>query len=91
MQEIRETYRGHETLDRLVGHAGRELHKQFKDRYHEAVERINAAIESGDSSARLEVHETRGIGRNDPCPCGSKEKFKRCCGKRLAANDERVA
>jgi peptide deformylase len=21
------------------------------------------------------------IGRNDPCPCGSKKKYKRCCGK----------
>lgn len=21
------------------------------------------------------------IGRNDPCPCGSGEKFKRCCGR----------
>lgn len=21
------------------------------------------------------------IGRNDPCPCGSGQKFKRCCGK----------
>ncbi len=21
------------------------------------------------------------IGRNDPCPCGSKKKFKKCCGK----------
>ena len=20
------------------------------------------------------------IGRNDPCPCGSGQKFKRCCG-----------
>jgi uncharacterized protein len=20
------------------------------------------------------------IGRNDPCPCGSDKKFKRCCG-----------
>ena len=20
------------------------------------------------------------IGRNDPCPCGSKKKYKRCCG-----------
>jgi hypothetical protein len=19
------------------------------------------------------------VGRNDPCPCGSKQKFKRCC------------
>jgi len=21
-----------------------------------------------------------GIGRNDPCPCGSGKKFKKCCG-----------
>jgi SEC-C motif-containing protein len=23
----------------------------------------------------------RRIGRNEPCPCGSGAKFKRCCGK----------
>jgi len=22
----------------------------------------------------------RKIGRNDPCPCGSGKKYKRCCG-----------
>jgi hypothetical protein len=21
------------------------------------------------------------IGRNDPCPCGSDRKYKRCCGR----------
>jgi uncharacterized protein YecA (UPF0149 family) len=21
----------------------------------------------------------RGIGRNDPCPCGSDKKYKKCC------------
>lgn len=21
-----------------------------------------------------------GVGRNEPCPCGSQKKFKRCCG-----------
>jgi len=20
------------------------------------------------------------VGRNDPCPCGSGKKYKRCCG-----------
>ena len=24
------------------------------------------------------------IGRNDPCPCGSGTKFKKCCKMRLA-------
>ncbi|WP_082849957.1 SEC-C metal-binding domain-containing protein [Halioglobus sp. HI00S01] len=21
------------------------------------------------------------VGRNDPCPCGSERKFKKCCGR----------
>jgi uncharacterized protein YecA (UPF0149 family) len=24
--------------------------------------------------------EESQIGRNDPCPCGSGSKFKKCCG-----------
>lgn len=27
--------------------------------------------------------EGRKIGRNDPCPCGSGKKYKKCCGKGL--------
>jgi hypothetical protein len=22
-----------------------------------------------------------GVGRNDPCPCGSGQKYKKCCGR----------
>ena len=25
--------------------------------------------------------ETPKIGRNEPCPCGSGKKYKKCCGK----------
>lgn len=35
----------------------------------------------------IEVHKSsndttivREIGRNDPCPCGSGKKYKKCCG-----------
>ncbi len=24
--------------------------------------------------------QTPRVGRNDPCPCGSEQKYKRCCG-----------
>ncbi len=27
------------------------------------------------------VRETKKVGRNDPCPCGSGRKYKQCCGK----------
>lgn len=26
-------------------------------------------------------HKKKKIGRNEPCPCGSGKKYKRCCGK----------
>ncbi|HXW69574.1 MAG TPA: SEC-C metal-binding domain-containing protein, partial [Dissulfurispiraceae bacterium] len=29
---------------------------------------------------RQPVHKERKIGRNDPCPCGSGKKYKKCCG-----------
>ena len=27
------------------------------------------------------VRQEAKIGRNDPCPCGSGKKYKKCCGK----------
>jgi preprotein translocase subunit SecA len=29
------------------------------------------------------VREMPKVGRNDPCPCGSGKKFKKCCGRNL--------
>jgi tetratricopeptide (TPR) repeat protein len=26
------------------------------------------------------IHASSKVGRNDPCPCGSGKKFKKCCG-----------
>lgn len=28
------------------------------------------------------------VGRNDPCPCGSGKKYKKCCGANITYNDE---
>ncbi len=30
---------------------------------------------------RPSVRQTPKAGRNDPCPCGSGRKFKKCCGQ----------
>lgn len=27
------------------------------------------------------VRKERKVGRNEPCPCGSGKKYKKCCGK----------
>lgn len=26
-------------------------------------------------------HQSKKVGRNEPCPCGSGKKYKKCCGK----------
>jgi preprotein translocase subunit SecA len=31
-------------------------------------------------SSKTVVNENK-VGRNDPCPCGSGKKYKKCCGK----------
>ena len=30
---------------------------------------------------RPKGRKKRKIGRNEPCPCGSGKKYKRCCGR----------
>ena len=32
------------------------------------------------SSPQQPVRHTGKVGRNDPCPCGSGKKYKKCCG-----------
>jgi len=36
---------------------------------------------SGDSQqVQQVVRSGEKVGRNDPCPCGSGKKYKKCCG-----------
>ncbi len=34
----------------------------------------------GDINPRDPPRKVAKVGRNDPCPCGSGKKFKKCCG-----------
>ncbi|EKE21092.1 MAG: hypothetical protein ACD_7C00360G0001, partial [uncultured bacterium] len=34
-----------------------------------------------DAPKQKPIINTNTVGRNDPCPCGSGKKFKKCCGK----------
>ncbi len=35
----------------------------------------------GEPPRQKTVVNTKTVGRNDPCPCGSGKKYKNCCGK----------
>jgi uncharacterized protein len=51
--------------------------------FGDAVDELDAMFASfDDEDAGPEaplVNPTRDVGRNDPCPCGSGRKFKKCC------------
>ncbi len=38
-------------------------------------------MDSTSSSINKTVRGVKKIGRNDPCPCGSGKKYKKCCGR----------
>ena len=37
--------------------------------------------EAGELIPTTVVREGEKVGRNDPCPCGSGKKYKKCCGR----------
>lgn len=49
----------------------------------EQVAKPTATSGDGTDSANKTVRKTakQKVGRNDPCPCGSGKKYKKCCGR----------
>ncbi len=52
------------------------------ERKHPELHDLLEKVFDQDMSERDLSKKRADIGRNDPCPCGSGDKFKRCCGKR---------
>src|SRR5690606_1227925 len=56
---------------------------------HDHVELATFGRENGawvytgqvDTTPKPVRRETPKVGRNDPCPCGSGKKYKKCCGQ----------
>jgi preprotein translocase subunit SecA len=56
-----------------------ELEELSSSREQEMV--LSHGDSGGDSRPKTVRRQTEKIGRNDPCPCGSGKKYKKCCGK----------
>ena len=60
----------------------------------QATERVQVAkptsegFASGQPIVRKPVVKAVKIGRNDPCPCGSGKKYKKCCGQNEVADND---
>jgi hypothetical protein len=60
--------------------------KAWLDKNKDAIEagRFNEAP-VGPVKGETYVKKTPDIGRNDPCPCGSGKKYKKCCETKAAS------
>ena len=61
------------------------IHEDVTDDYDydEESEGDTNSSEPAQQSIDPIVNQQPKVGRNDPCPCGSGKKFKKCCGKNL--------
>ena len=62
-----------------------EKHEKRYERLQEQKRRARAVASDDDApipDAPVEqARATTPVGRNDPCPCGSGKKYKKCCGR----------
>lgn len=55
--------------------------RRREDVERKAVAKVTATSSGGDDSVKQEpVRKGKKVGPNDPCPCGSGKKYKKCCG-----------
>ena len=67
--------------------------RRREDVERKAVAKVTTTSTGGDDSVKSSpVRKGKKVGPNDPCPCGSGKKYKKCCGspEKLAqkANNE---
>jgi preprotein translocase subunit SecA len=73
--------RGHDTFQSLLAGITHDVaHTSFKVTI--AKEKVSAPSPMAQAAKRKEaVAAGNKVGRNDPCPCGSGKKYKKCCGR----------
>jgi preprotein translocase subunit SecA len=57
-----------------------DLEDQFQRRKKRELEQARMAGATNGSTPQQVVRGAAKVGRNDPCPCGSGKKYKKCCG-----------
>ena len=55
--------------------------RRQEDVERKAVAKVTAPSSGGDDTVKATpVRKGKKVGPNDPCPCGSGKKYKKCCG-----------
>ena len=65
---------------RAVATSVDELEESFQRKKRRELEQARMAGSGEAQTVQQVVRGTAKVGRNDPCPCGSGKKYKKCCG-----------
>jgi hypothetical protein len=57
-----------------------DLEEAFQRRKRRELEQARMAGAGDSQPVQRVVRSGAKVGRNDPCPCGSGKKYKKCCG-----------
>jgi preprotein translocase subunit SecA len=61
--------------------AAKDQGEQIERRQRRQMEKLSFVGAGAAAAAPAPVHAAQKVGRNDPCPCGSGLKYKKCHGK----------
>jgi len=59
------------------------VHEQLQGYDHLARDMADQQAAAAPRKVETIVRDKPRVGRNDPCPCGSGKKYKKCCGKNV--------
>jgi preprotein translocase subunit SecA len=64
----------------LLQPVNQEKQAEQMERRRRRQEFVTSNQGGGEGPKKPARRETSKVGRNDPCPCGSGKKYKKCCG-----------
>jgi len=78
---------GYDMYEEMLGAIGEDVikllfHVKLETQIEESKRDIPMSTNrDGDETPKTVVRKGEKVGRNDPCPCGSGLKYKKCCGR----------
>jgi len=83
---IERLFKSYAVEERFTRHVFKKEKEEFIHKEYSALDsppEVPRAIPTQDTSLEHDTYKRKmpKVGRNDPCPCGSGKKYKKCCGK----------
>jgi hypothetical protein len=66
-------------LNRIAIQLSTEKYTYLFESHHKRLKSLYRLYKKRHDVNPATVHVSRKVGRNDPCPCGSGKKYKKCC------------